>query len=155
FTDADCQFDLADLASLVPLVDHAPVAVGYRVARQDPWQRRFFSWGYNLLTRALLDTRVRDCDCALKVFRKEALANLLPQTRGFFVSTEMLPGARQYGYRIAEVGVRHRPRLHGSSKVNLGDIPRTLRVLLPFWWSSALFPNEQVHAAEGERPADG
>src|SRR5205823_6696403 len=89
FTDADCQFHLTDLASLVPLADQVSVAVGYRVGRQDPWPRRFFSWGYNLLVRTLLGTRVRDCDCALKVFRKEALANLLPQTRGFFVNTEM------------------------------------------------------------------
>ena len=73
------------------------------------------------------------------MFRKEALARLLPETRGFFVNTEMLTRARQLGYRVAEVGVRHRPRLHGSSKVSLWDIPRILRTLLPFWWSNVLF----------------
>src|SRR3954470_10420101 len=36
FTDADCQFHLDDLASLVPLSDHYPVVAGYRVGRQDP-----------------------------------------------------------------------------------------------------------------------
>src|SRR5262245_15467761 len=78
FTDADCQFDLTDLAELVPIADEVPVVVGYRVARQDPWRRRFLSRGYNLLTRTLLGTRVRDCDCALKVFRRDALHHLLP-----------------------------------------------------------------------------
>src|SRR3954451_22670057 len=34
FTDADCQFELADLQRLVPLTDEAAVAVGYRVQRQ-------------------------------------------------------------------------------------------------------------------------
>src|SRR5262249_2295025 len=67
FTDADCQFHLEDLASLLPLADRVPVAVGYRVDRQDPWRRRFFSWGFNTLIRTLLGTGVRDCDCALKV----------------------------------------------------------------------------------------
>jgi dolichol-phosphate mannosyltransferase len=140
FTDADCQFHLDDLAPLLDLADRHPVAVGHRVGRQDPWQRRFFSWGYNTLVRALLGTRVRDCDCALKVFRKDALAELLPETAGFFVNTEMLTRARQHGYRVAEAGVRHRPRLRGASKVSLADIPRTLRTLLPFWWSRVLFP---------------
>lgn len=140
FTDADCQFHLADLASLVALTEQAPVAVGYRVRRQDPWQRRFFSWGYNVLVRTLLGTQVRDCDCALKVFRKETLPSLLPQTEGFFVNTEMLTRARQLGYEVAEAPVRHRPRRFGSSKVSLWDIPRTLRTLLPFWWSRVLFP---------------
>jgi dolichol-phosphate mannosyltransferase len=140
FTDADCQFHLDDLAPLLDLADRHAVAVGYRVDRQDPWRRRFFSWGYNTLVRALLGTRVRDCDCALKVFRKDALADLLPETPGFFVNTEMLTRARQRGHDVAEVGVRHRPRLRGASKVSLADIPRTLRTLLPFWWCRVLFP---------------
>src|SRR6202011_5436962 len=79
-------------------------------------------------------------DCALKVFRKDVLPELLPQSRGFFVNTEMLCRARQQGHEIAEVGVRHRPRLRGSSKVSLGDVPRTLRTLLPFWWAQVVFP---------------
>jgi dolichol-phosphate mannosyltransferase len=149
FTDADCQFHLADLALLLPLTEHAPLAVGYRVQRQDPWPRLFYSWGYNVLVRTLLGTRVRDCDCALKVFRKEALDNLLPVTEGFFANTEMLTRARQLGYEIAEAPVRHRPRLFGSSKVSLLDIPRTLRTLLPFWWSRVLFP------ADAGAPKDG
>jgi dolichol-phosphate mannosyltransferase len=140
FTDADCQFHLDDLALLVPLTGQASVAAGYRVQRQDPWRRRFFSWGYNTLVRTLLGTQVRDCDCALKVYRRSALADLLPQTNGFFVNTEMLARARQLGHTVEEVGVRHRPRLGGTSKVSLWDIPRTLATLLPFWWTRALFP---------------
>src|SRR5206468_5702379 len=110
FTDADCQFHLADLAPLLRLAEGHAVAVGYRVGRQDPWPRRFFSWGYNRLARALLGTRVRDCDCALKVFRRDALRQLLPRAAGFFVNTEMLTRARQFGLGVAEAGVRHRPR---------------------------------------------
>jgi dolichol-phosphate mannosyltransferase len=153
FTDADCQFHLADLAPLLDLAERHPLAVGYRVGRQDPRQRRFFSWGYNLLARTLLGTRVRDCDCALKVFRKEALDALLPETSGFFINTEMLTRARQRGFRVAEVGVRHRPRLRGSSKVSLADIPRTLRTLLPFWWTQVLFPGAAAGRAAGFTPA--
>jgi dolichol-phosphate mannosyltransferase len=153
FTDADCQFDLADLGTLADLADRYPLVTGYRIDRQDPPLRRFASWGYNVLVRTLLGTRVRDCDCALKVFRREALARLLPQTGGFFVNTEMLTRARQLGYDVAEVGVRHRPRLGGVSKVSLGDIPRTLRALLPFWWSRVLFPGGMVVPAKAARLA--
>jgi hypothetical protein len=152
FTDADRQFHLTDLATLVALTEQAPVAVGYRAKRQDPWQRRFYSWGYNVLVRTLLGTRVRDCDCALKVFRKEVVPSLLPQTDGFFVNTEMLTRARQLGYEIAETPVRHRPRLLGASKVSPGDIPRILRILWPFWWSQVLFPQQ---TGSGEREAAG
>jgi dolichol-phosphate mannosyltransferase len=139
FTDADSQFYLDDLERLAPLTDQFSIVVGFRTDRQDPWRRRFFSWGYNKLVRLLLGTGVRDCDCALKVFRREALKHLLPDTRGFFVNAEMLCKARRLGLDIAEVGVRHRPRRHGSSTVSLADIPRTLGTLLPFWWSKVLW----------------
>jgi glycosyltransferase involved in cell wall biosynthesis len=134
FTDADCQFDLLDLGKLAALAAEVPIVAGYRADRQDPWRRRFLSRGYNALARALLGTRVRDCDCALKVFRREALANLLPESRGFFVNTEMLTRARRLGYTVAEAPVAHRPRAGGVSKVSLREVPRTLRTLLAFWW---------------------
>jgi len=139
FTDADCQFHLADLGCLLQLSDRFPLVVGWRQQRQDSWRRCFLSRGYNLLTSALLGTRVRDCDCALKVFQREALPDLLPETNTFFVNAEMLTKARQHGLDVAEVGVRHRPRLHGRSKVSLLEVPRILATLLPFWWSRVLF----------------
>ncbi len=146
FTDADCQFDLADLARLLPLTATYPIAAGYRIDRQDSPLRKFYSRGYHLLARVLFGITVRDIDCALKVFRRDALLHLLPQTDGFFVNTEMLTRARRLGLSIAEAGVRHRRRLRGESKVSLWDIPRTLRALLPFWWS-------QVRSARPAQPA--
>jgi 4-amino-4-deoxy-L-arabinose transferase-like glycosyltransferase len=142
FTDADCQFYLADLGCLLQLSDRFPLVVGWRQGRQDSWRRRLLSRGYNLLTSALLSTRVRDCDCALKVFRREALPTLLPETNTFFVNAEMLTKARQHGLEVAEVGVRHRPRLRGRSKVSLVEVPRILATLLPFWWSRVLFAGD-------------
>jgi 4-amino-4-deoxy-L-arabinose transferase-like glycosyltransferase len=142
FTDADCQFYLADLGRLLPLSDQYPLVVGWRQRRQDPWRRRFLSRGYNVLTGVLLGTRVRDCDCALKVFQREVLPDLLPETDTFFVNAEMLTKARQHGLAVAEVGVRHRPRLRGQSKVSLREVPRTLATLLPFWWSRVLFAGD-------------
>ncbi|MFM8272376.1 MAG: glycosyltransferase family 2 protein [Gemmata sp.] len=134
FTDADCQFDLTDLARLAKVAEVVPVAVGYRADRKDPPRRRFLSWGYNVLARALLGTRVRDVDCALKVFRREVLPGLLPEARGFFVNTEMLTRARKLGLEVAELAVGHRPRAGGASKVSLREVPRTARTLLRFWW---------------------
>lgn len=156
FTDADGQFNPADLERLISLTGPAPIVVGFREQRQDPWRRRFFSWGYNQLARRLLGTRVRDCDCALKVFRRDALRKLLPESKHFFVNTEMLTRARQLGMPITEIGVRHRPRRAGVSKVSLADIPRTLGVFLPFWWSRVLFARndsaQDLPARSGKLP---
>ncbi|MHB1422473.1 MAG: glycosyltransferase [Gemmataceae bacterium] len=142
FTDADCQFHLADLGRLLPLSDRYPVVAGWRQGRQDSWRRRLLSRGFNLLTHALLGTGVRDCDCALKVFHRDVLPQLLPETNTFFVNAEMLTKARQRGLEVAQVGVRHRPRLRGHSKVSLFEVPRILATLLPYWWSRVLFAGD-------------
>jgi dolichol-phosphate mannosyltransferase len=144
FTDADCQFDLTELPCLAKLAGEYPIVAGYRRDRQDPWKRRFYSWGYNRLTRTLLGTRVRDVDCALKVFRRAALAQLLPESRGFFVNTEMMTRARQLGFPVVEVAVTHRPRAGGESKVSIREIPKVASRLLRFWW---------LNVVMGPRPA--
>ena len=145
FTDADGQFFLDDLDRLVPLTRRFPIVAGWRMNRQDSRRRRFFSWGYNHLVRLLLGTGVRDCDCALKVFRRDVLMHLRPKTDGFFVNAEMLCRANRLGVPVAEVGVRHRPRRHGESKVYLSDVPRTLAELIPFWWSQIVRGRRPKH----------
>jgi glycosyltransferase involved in cell wall biosynthesis len=139
FTDADCQFDLTNLSALAALAAEYPIAAGYRLDRKDPWRRRFFSWGYNTLARMMLGTGLRDVDCALKVFRREVLAVLLPASRGFFVNTEMMTRARQLGLSVAEMPVTHRPRASGRSKVSLREIPRTAAKLFRFWWREVVW----------------
>lgn len=147
FTDADCQFDLAELFTLARFTPNHPVVVGYRVARKDSRRRCFFSWGYNLLARTLLNTRLRDVDCALKVFRWDALASLLPEATGFFVNTEMMARARRLGFDVLEYPVTHRPRASGESKVSLREIPRTAARLLRFWWSTVVSAQRPLPAA--------
>lgn len=149
FTDADCQFHLADLAHLIPLAKDHQIVTGWRVDRQDRPLRKFLSRGFNLLVDTLLGIRVRDVDCALKVFRKDALRPILPASTGFFANTEMLVRANRLGYRIAEVPVRHRPRAAGHSKVQMAAIPKVLSRLLPFWWL------EVLHLAPPGTPGPG
>ena len=148
FTDADCQFDLSEVSYMLPLTRRYDITCGYRIDRQDPVQRRFFSWGYNTLVTLLMGSPVHDLDCALKIYRREKLAAILPECDNFFANTEMLTKARMQGLSIVEVGVHHRPRLAGQSKVSLLDIPRTLSALLPFWWSRVLFPARKAAPAQ-------
>jgi dolichol-phosphate mannosyltransferase len=139
FTDADCQFELGDLEYMLPLARRYDIVCGSRLNRQDPTARRFYSWGYNTLVRLLMGSPVHDLDCALKIFHRDRLTAIWPQADGYFINTEMLSRARLVGQSIVEVGVRHRPRQGGKSKVALQAIPQTLARLLPFWWTQCLF----------------
>jgi dolichol-phosphate mannosyltransferase len=149
FTDADCQFDLEELGRLLPLARTADIACGIRVDRQDPWRRKVYSKGFNILARTLLGTGVTDCDCALKIFRRDWVNSAGLEADGFFFNAELLTRARQAGLSVAEVGVTHRPRQGGTSKVSIGHVLPVLKTLLGFWWSQVLFsqPPERDPAA--------
>ena len=140
FTDADCQFHLDDLARLLPFTERNPIAVGYRLDRQDPWLRKFYSRGYNLLARFLLGTPVRDIDCALKVFRRDALEQIAPKPTGSSSTPRCSPRPGNIGLpsRRSACVIGHAGK--GASKVSLADIPRVLNALLPFWWMKVMFP---------------
>jgi dolichol-phosphate mannosyltransferase len=152
FTDADGQFDLSELTRLLALVEKSDLVCGYRIDRKDPWRRKFYSRGYNLIVRNLLGTRVRDCDCALKIFRKEQILAMDLQSKGFFINSEILTKARLAGLSVIEVGVTHLPRLRGESKVSILHIPPVLQTLLRFWWTTVMFP--AIEPVDGESAPD-
>ncbi|NOY40626.1 MAG: glycosyltransferase [Planctomycetes bacterium] len=139
FTDADCQFDLNELSRLVMLSRDYQIVCGYRIDRQDPFLRCFYSNVYNTLVRTLLGTRVRDCDCALKLMHRDVLTRLPITTDGFLVNAVLLTQARQQELSVVEVGVSHRPRAAGESKVSITHIPLVLAALVRFWWNSVMF----------------
>ncbi len=115
FTDGDGQFDLEELPAFLARRADAPVVIGYRIDRQDSRLRRFNGFAWSLLVRLLLGVRSRDVDCAYKVFPRTLVQSLRLEAEGAMISTEMLARIQARGVRILEVGVHHRPRLHGLS----------------------------------------
>jgi 4-amino-4-deoxy-L-arabinose transferase-like glycosyltransferase len=144
FTDSDCQFHVYELERLLLLARDYDIVCGYRIERQDPWLRCFYSKVYNLLVQTLFGTGVRDVDCALKLFRSETVNALTITTDGYLINTELLTRARQQERKIVEVGVTHRPRAGGESKVSVLHIFPVLFAMVRFWWNFALFPHRQM-----------
>ena len=123
FSDADLQFDLAELALLLEHARNFDVVAGYRAPRRDPWPRHLLALGWGLVVRALFGLRVRDIDCAFKVFRRPVLAQMPLASLGAFVNTEILVRARSAGFRIHQVPVTHRRRRYGRQS---GARPRVI-----------------------------
>jgi len=116
FSDADLQFDLREIERLLAHADEFDIVAGYRAPRRDPLGRRVLAWGWGVLVRALFGLRVRDIDCAFKVFRRPVLDGIEVASIGAFVNTEILVRARRAGFRIREVPVSHHPRVAGRAK---------------------------------------
>jgi glycosyltransferase involved in cell wall biosynthesis len=117
FTDGDRQFRIADLARLTARMaepDRPDVVVGYRIKRADPVIRIVYARTYKLANRIFYGLRVRDVDCAAKLFRRDALEGVRVESGGAFFSAELMIKIREQGRSIAEVGIPHYPRTAGS-----------------------------------------
>jgi glycosyltransferase involved in cell wall biosynthesis len=155
FSDGDLQFDLAQFRLLLARLDHPqrPVdaVLGYRIKRRDPPHRIFIAMTYNAIVSAAFGLRVRDIDCAMKLFRREVFEGLPLTAEGPFLSAELLIKLRARGVRIAQLGVNHFPRAVGS---NTGASPlkilRTMRDLARLRWA-LWFDRARVL---GTRPVD-
>lgn len=125
--DADLQNDPADIPRLLEKLEKEGLDVvsGWRRRRRDEPVRVIVSRMANALIRLLSGVNIHDLGCTLKVYRRESLRDI--QLMGD--AHRFLPVlAHWHGYRVGELEVNHRPRLHGSSKYNL--LGRLVRVVL-------------------------
>ena len=134
FTDGDRQFRVADIGRLTATLgeaDHPDVVVGYRIKRADPIIRTIYARLYRFANRVWFGLKVRDVDCACKLFRRDALAGIAVECGGAFFSAELLIKLGAAGRTIAEVGVPHHPRTAGSPT---GAKPSVIfRAVRDFW----------------------
>jgi glycosyltransferase involved in cell wall biosynthesis len=144
FSDADLQFDLAEIRYLLEHAEEFEIVAGYRAPRRDPWLRRAIARVWGGLVRVLFDLPVRDIDCAFKVFRRDVLDAIPIESIGAFVNTEILARARAAGFRIKQIPVSHRRRRQGrQSGAHPRVIARALIELSQLY--SELHPRRAAH----------
>lgn len=149
YTDSDLQFDVREIKNLLPAIDDYHLVCGFRIYRFDPLSRLILSWGYNLLVRVLFRLRIRDIDCAFKLFRRDIFDVIQIESKNFFVDTEILAKARALGFRMTEIGVRHYPRRVGRSTVRPSHILDTLIEIGKMW--SRIYVRGGVSPGRGSR----
>ena len=134
FSDSDGQFNLRDLEQLICWSNDYDIVAGYRAKRHDPLYRRMNALGWNILVRLVLRIKVRDIDCAFKLFRREVFHHVQIRCVGAMVNTEILAQATQLGMRIHQVKVSHFPRRLGKpSGANVHVIIKAFRELCRLW----------------------
>jgi len=134
FTDGDGQFDVSQLSLFIPLMPEYDAVIGFRLNRQDPWIRKLNAWAWNRLVRLMFGLKVRDIDCAFKLFHRKVFKDIELESSGAMISTEMLVKIKKKGYKLHEVGVFHSPRLAGKQTgANLRVILRAFKELYRFY----------------------
>ncbi len=155
FSDSDGQFDFRELQQLMCWSEDYDIVAGYRAKRHDPLHRRINALGWNALVRLVLGVKIRDIDCAFKLFRRSVFDQVQIRCVGAMVNTEILAQATQLGMRIHQVQVNHFPRRYGKqSGANPRVIITAFRELGRLWRKLRhVAPNQAgVNSATNEAP---
>jgi len=130
YTDGDGQFDINEMPPLLALMERYDIVSCYRLNRRDPIIRKINGWCWTRLVCLMFGLKVRDIDCAFKLYKREIFDKIELSSTGALIDAEILARAARKGYRITQKGVHHYPRTSGAqSGANLRVILRAFKEL--------------------------
>jgi dolichol-phosphate mannosyltransferase len=112
---------------LAALEEGADLVSGWKAERRDPFGKRAASKVFNGVTRRISGVPLHDLNCGFKAYRAEVVRSL-PIAGDLYRYIPVL--AANEGWRVRELAVNHRPRIHGKSKYGLERYVRGLLDLL-------------------------
>jgi glycosyltransferase involved in cell wall biosynthesis len=134
YTDGDGQFDISEMPPLLPLMDQYDIVSCYRLNRRDSLIRKINGWCWTKLVCLLFGLKIRDIDCAFKLYKRKIFEGLSLSSTGALIDTEVLARASRKGYLITQKGVHHYPRTAGSQTgANFRVILRAFRELFKLY----------------------
>lgn len=114
YTDGDGQFDIAEMPALIPFMENYDVVSCYRINRQDSFVRKFNAWCWTKLVCLIFHIKLRDIDCAFKLYKTKIFENIQMQSTGALIDAEILARVIRKGYKVTQKAVRHYPRASGE-----------------------------------------
>ena len=131
YTDGDGQFDINEMPPLLRLMEQYDIVSCYRLNRQDNLIRKINGWCWTKLVCLLFGMKIRDIDCAFKLYKREIFDNIKVVSTGALIDAEILARAVRKGYRVTQRGIHHYPRTAGAQTgANLRVILRAFKELL-------------------------
>ena len=134
YTDGDGQFDFAEMPPLLDLIADYDIVSCYRINRCESLIRKLNGWAWTRLVCLLFGLKLRDIDCAFKLYRREIFDGMELCSTGALIGAEILARAARKGYTITQRGVHHLPRTAGrQTGASLRVILRAFRELLQLY----------------------
>jgi len=131
--DGDYQNDPKDIPRLLDKLkeENLDVVAGWRKHRKDKSGIKILTLVGRMLRRLLISDKVHDTGCTLRVYKKKAVKSLDLQGE---MHRYILALLRWKGFKIGEIEVNHRARLHGKTKYGYSKSVRGLIDLIYIWF---------------------
>lgn len=143
FTDADGQFNFSEVTKFIRKQQEtkSDIVIGYYLSRQVSQAAIITSKMWELIVYVLFGLKVRDIDCGFKLINKKVIDTIpkLEAERGAFISSEFLIKSKKSGFKIAEIGVHHYPRVEGKATGrNINVILKSFSDLIKLWFKTII-----------------
>jgi glycosyltransferase involved in cell wall biosynthesis len=114
FMDADLATDLSALPNLIKAIQEKnyDLVIGSRFHSYSQVKRgilrKFISYCYNIVRKALLRSTVSDAPCGFKAVNQKIIKEILPQVQNnqWFFDSELVILAEKQGYKIKEIPIK-------------------------------------------------
>ncbi len=112
--DADLQDNPNEIPSLIAKLEEGyDLVSGWKKERHDPISKTIPSKFFNYITRKITGIELHDFNCGLKGYRLE----VAKEVKVYGELHRFIPVlAKEKGFRISEIAVKHQARKHGVSK---------------------------------------
>jgi len=143
YTDGDAQYDVRELANLVPLMkEGVDVVNGYKIKRSDPLHRKIVGKLYHYSVKFAFGLKIKDVDCDFRLIRKKVFEKVHLKSNTGVICVELMKKIQSAGFNVQEIGVHHYHRMHGKSQFfNFSRIAKTLIALAKLWVETVLLKN--------------
>ena len=146
YTDGDAQYDVRELAKLLPLMTPGvDVVNGFKLTRSDPVHRIVLGSIYRRLIRLAFGLKIRDVDCDFRLIRRRGFNKVRLFSTSGTICVEMVKSLQDAGLRFAECPVHHYHRAYGKSQFfNVARLWKTFRDLSHLWWKLVIQRDVQI-----------
>jgi len=112
--DSDLQDDPGEIPNLIKKLEEGyDLVSGWKKDRKDPISKKLPSKLFNFITRLFTGVKIHDFNCGLKIYQKSVIKTLeLYGGRHRYIPAM----AGQKKFKVSEIIVNHRPRIHGKTK---------------------------------------
>ena len=112
--DSDLQDDPGEIPNLIKKLEEGyDLVSGWKKDRKDPISKKLPSKLFNFITRLFTCVKIHDFNCGLKIYQKSVIKTLeLYGGRHRYIPAM----AGQKKFKVSEIIVNHRPRIHGKTK---------------------------------------
>jgi len=133
YVPSDNQIRVKEIHKYLDKIHDKDIVIGYNLVRKDDKIRKINSRLYHMglaLLYGLYFKQITSCH----LYRNKVIKSMTIKSRSPFLSAEIIYKAKKAGFRIAQVGIEHNPRVGGrATGSSFKEMFRTIWDMIRFW----------------------